>query len=150
MTPTLSESPIVWNLAEAICQRVSRKTIRALQKMTEGMQSGDDSVLVNVWEEICVQVQGEESVLWDAYDVTVKQMLSGELAKLPVYECEAVWLQTLEGQDWDAEDEDARSGYPVAEDDIIEYVKRKYVYSAAADWSNRRIREYLEHSYWAL
>jgi hypothetical protein len=146
MTPTLSESLIVWNLAEAACQRISRKTIRAFQKMTEGMQSGDDSVLVNVWEEICVQVQGEQSILWAAYDATVEQILSGELTKLPVYEREAVWLQTLQGQDWDAADEDARSGYPVAEDDIVEYLKDKYVYSAAADWSNGRIRKCLELS----
>jgi hypothetical protein len=79
--------------------------------------------------------------------VTVGQMLSGELTDLPVYEREAVWLQTPEGQDWDAEDEDARSGYPVAENDIIEYVKHKYVYSAACDWSNRRIRQSQEDSY---
>lgn len=147
MTPRLSESLIVWNLAEVICERVSRRAIRALQKMTEGMQSGDDSVLSNLWEEICVQVQGQESIMWDAYDTTVEQIVSGEITKLSVYEREAIWLQTPEGEDWDAEDEDSRSGYPIAEDDIIEYLKNKYVYSAACDWSNRRIRQHQENSY---
>jgi hypothetical protein len=146
MTPTLSESLIVWNLAETTCQGVSRKAIRTLQKMTEGLQCGDDSGLVNVWEEICVQVQGEVLILWDAYDATVVQVLSEELTKLQVYEREAIWLQTPEGQHWEPEAEGSRSGYPVAEDDILKYLSNKYVYSAASGWSNRRIRQYVELS----
>jgi len=30
--------------------------------------------LVNVWDEICVQVQGEHSAFWDAYDQTARDM----------------------------------------------------------------------------
>jgi hypothetical protein len=146
MTPTLSECLIVWKLAEAVCQQVSRRAIRTLQQLTEGLGSGDDSCLSNAWEEICVQVQGEESVLWDAYEETVRQILSSEITKLPVYEREAIWLQTPEGERWDPENEDSRSAYPVVEDEIVEYLKNEYIYKAAADWSNGRIRRYLEQS----
>jgi DNA phosphorothioation-dependent restriction protein DptG len=146
MTPTLSESLIVWRLAEVACQRVSRKAIRALQKMAEGLQSGDDSGLVNTWEEICIQVQSEQSIMWDAYEETIRQILSEEVTKLPAYEREAIWLQTQEGETWDADDEDSQHEYPVAQDEVIEYLKDKYVYSAAGEWSNGRIRKYLEQT----
>jgi hypothetical protein len=144
MTPTLSESLIVSRTAEVACQRVSSRAIRTLQKMTEGLQSGDDSGLTNAWEELCVQIQYEQSFYWDAYEGTVRQVLAQEVEKLPVYECEAIWLQTPEGKDWDAEDEESRDRYPVVEDEIVEYLKDEYVYSAAGKWSNERIRKYLE------
>ena len=50
---------IISRLADLECKRVSRKVIRNLQRLTEGMQSGDDSVLANVWDEVCVQVRGK-------------------------------------------------------------------------------------------
>jgi hypothetical protein len=54
-----------------------------LRELVDGLQSGVDSGLTNTWEEICVQVQGEQSVLWDAYDVTVRQIVSMEVTALP-------------------------------------------------------------------
>ena len=69
-----SETRIVQALAESVCQHVSDKTIRALQGMTDAnmLLSGDDSGLINVWEEICVQLQNEESFYWDTYvEITV-------------------------------------------------------------------------------
>jgi hypothetical protein len=147
MSSTLSESLIVWRLAEVACERISRRTIRALQKMAEGLGSGDDSCLTNAWEEICVQVQGQQSAYWETYEETVRQVLSREVTKLPTYEREAIWLQTREGQDWDAEAEESRDRYPLVEDQIVEYLKDEHIYSAAADWNNERIRKYLEQSY---
>jgi hypothetical protein len=146
MTSTLSESLIVWRLAEAVCQRVSRKAIRILQNLTEGLHSGDDSSLINVWDEICVQVQGQESFMWDACEDTVRQALSVEIRRLAAYEREAIWLQTPEGESWDAADEESKSEHWVGEDEIVEYLKNKHVYAAASEWSNGRIRKYLEQS----
>ena len=146
MTSELSEWRIVRRLAEQVCQRVTRRVIRALREIVDGLQSGDDSSLANVWEEICVQVQGEQSVLWGAYDVTVRQIVSTEVTALPEHERDAVWLQTPEGEEWDAEEEDERTKSPVTGDNIIDYLTNDYVYSAAANWSNPRIRKYLELS----
>jgi hypothetical protein len=146
MRPGLSESGIVRNVAEVVCKRVLRKVIRDLQELDNGLQSGDDSGLTNAWEEICVQTQTDYGVMWDAFDVTVGQLIEGEVSQLPEYEREAVWLQTPEGEEWDCGDEERRAEYPVADDEIVEYLKDKYIYPAASDWSNKRIRKYLEQS----
>jgi hypothetical protein len=139
MSSTLSESLIVMNLAEQVCQRITRKVIRDLQVLDNGLQVGDDSGLTNAWEEICVQVQ-----YWEDYDLTVSQTISLEVAELLPHEREAVWLQTPEGEDWDSNGEESRAEYPVAVDDIVEYLKKEYVYTAAANWSNKRIRKYVD------
>ena len=144
MSLPLDEFHIVWRLAEAASKQVCRRVIRSLQEMTDGLHSGDDSCLTNAWEELCVQIQYEQSFYWDAYEKTVRLELAQEVEKLPVYEREAIWLQTREGKDWDAEDEESRDRYPVVEDEIVEYLKDEYVYPAAGAWSNKRIRKYLE------
>lgn len=144
MSSKLSESLIVSSLAEQVCQRITRKVISSLRALKNGLLSGDDSGLTNAWDEICVQVQGEESFSWEAYDLTVRQTVSAEVTELVPHEREAIWLQTPTGEDWDAENEVSRKEYPVAEDEIVEYVTTQYVYSAAGDWGNKRIRKYLE------
>jgi hypothetical protein len=146
MTSELSEWHIVRNLAKQVCQQVTRKIIRDLQELKNGLLSGDDSGLTNAWEEICVQVQGQESVSWNAFDLTVRQSVSGEVAKLLPHEREAIWLQTPSGEDWDAEDEKSRDEYPVVVDEIVDYLTNEYIYPAAGDWSNKRIRKYVEQS----
>ena len=50
---------IIQHVAAEACKEISAKTIRALRKMTEGMQSGDDTPLRNIWDEVCVQMQTE-------------------------------------------------------------------------------------------
>lgn len=146
MSPQLSESRVVWNLAEQACQRVTRKIIRDLQELKNGLLSGDDSGLTNTWEEICVQVQGEESISWSLYGLTLKQLVSREVDRLLPHEREAIWLQTPSGEDWDAQDEKSRVEYPVVEDEIVDYLMNEYIYPAAGDWSNKRIRKYVEQS----
>jgi hypothetical protein len=76
--------------------------------------------------------------------LTVRQTVSAEVTELVTHEREAIWLQTSAGEDWDAADEESREEYPVAKDEIIEYMTTQYVYSAAGDWRNKRIRKYLK------
>src|SRR5438270_11611854 len=104
MRQTLSESGVVEALANQVCKRLTRKVIAALQKMTSDLLSGDDSGLESTWDEICVQVQFEQSFSWDAYDMTVRHLAEAQIAKLQRYEREAIWLQTSEGIDWSYED----------------------------------------------
>lgn len=55
-------------------------TINALAQMPDNCRlSGEDSVLANVWEEICAQVQSEYSFFWDAYVETMVTFLRGFL-----------------------------------------------------------------------
>jgi hypothetical protein len=145
MSALLSESAIVHAVAQEASQRIAGKIIAALQGMRDKL-SGDDSELETIWDEICAQVQYEESILWDAYDETVRDMVGQYVAELPQYEREAIWFQTDAGIDWDCEEPEDREAYPVVDDDIVDYLVYKYVYSQAADWSNARIEAYLARS----
>jgi hypothetical protein len=143
MSRQLSEAAVVAALGEVICKRLARKLIASIQKMDDCLLSGDDSALKNVWDEICVQIQNEQSHSWDAYDDTVRRLAQVEVDRLRPHEREAIWLQSKEGVDWSYEEESSREPYPVLPHDIVEYLVDK-VYTEAANWSNPRIREYLD------
>jgi hypothetical protein len=142
----LSESTIVRDLAEIVCRRIARRVMRSLQGMTDTRLSGDDSVLANVWDEICVQVQFEQSVFWDAYEQTVTSLVAGEFAKLALYEKEAVWLQSPDGTDWSWEEKAEREPAPVVDAQAVDHIVRDFVYAEAERWSNPPIRQYLDRS----
>jgi hypothetical protein len=56
-------------LALRLAAKVARKTALALRKMTDKLALGDDTGLENAWEEVLRQIQYEQSVLWDAYEI---------------------------------------------------------------------------------
>lgn len=143
MSGKFSESAVVRALAKAVCQRITRRMIATLQKMNDGLLSGD-SGLQNTWDEICVQIQYDRSIFWDAYDETVRSLVVSEVEELQTYEREAIWLQTTEGIDWRCKDESRREPYPVWNRDIVEYLLNEHLYNEAGRWSNQRIREYLD------
>jgi hypothetical protein len=133
---------IIVRIAEQECKRISRKVVLALQKMTDGMQSGDDSGLKNIWDEICVQVQSEQSIMWNLYEDLISDIIAWEVEKLGDVHKQAIWLQTSEGIYWD----DDKKPIPYVDQDITDYIFRSYVLNAAADWKNRRIEAYLDRS----
>ena len=139
----LSESTITQDLGKGVCQRITRQTIRAMQAMTDCLLSGDDSGLSNTWDEICVQLQVEQSFAWTAYDETVQSFVAGRVANLKRYEQEAAWLLTEEGSDWQCESQEDRESSPVMAGDIVRRIVENHVYSAAENWSNPRIMAHL-------
>jgi hypothetical protein len=145
MSETLSERNIVRAVADAAAWRIARKVIGALQRMTHTL-SGEGSELTTTWDEICVQVQTEESLYWDAYDATARALVDSYVDELPKHEREALWLQTDAGGDWEVEADDARDADPVIDDDIVDHVLRRYVYAEAGRWSNARIRAFIDRS----
>ncbi len=115
--------------------------------MTDGMQSGDETLLKNIWDEICVQVQGEESVMWEDYVDTIQPLILSEVARLDATLKQAIWLQSEESFDWRFDNKD-HEGPIVCEDDVIaNYILKDFVLSAAADWTNKRIEKYLEREH---
>src|SRR6187200_1466408 len=61
---------------------ISTKVIDQLMLLKNGfLLSGDDSGLKNTWEEICIQVQGEESIHWDVYSDAIRNFITDELTK---------------------------------------------------------------------
>lgn len=145
MSRTLSEAAVVRALADQVCRRLTRRMIATLQKLNNGLLSGEDSGLKNAWDEICAQLQFEQAFSWDVYDETVKGLVASDVEKLLPHEREAIWLQTTAAGDWDCEDESRRQPYPVSNEEVVDYVVNEYIYSEAGNWSNQRIRSYLDH-----
>lgn len=145
MTTNLSESSIVRVVAQQAATRLARKVIRDLQQMHQTL-SGEGSELRTTWDEICVQVQGEQSYFWDTYDETARQLVSAYTDELAEHEREAIWLQTDAGFDWRFDDPEEREPYPVCDDDIIDHITRQHVYAVAERWSNVRIRAFIDRS----
>jgi hypothetical protein len=165
---------ILEHVAEQACQEISRQVIKDLRRMKEGLQSGDDSPLRNIWDEVCVQMQTEQSVMWEAYEETILPMIGLELDRLDKAVISAIWLQTEEGLEWDAENQvtaelDTMAEYDKSEfyfieierhhkvpknvipgsveydlNDIAAYILEKYVLNAAATWKNKRIGKFID------
>lgn len=116
---------------------IADKVIEGLRQLTNLLLSGVDSGLKNCWEEICVQVQGEESVDWDAYENTIANFISAELEVQP----EAVVnvlkyiakIEVIEGHEQFTDEE-----YIIRE--IMNTVRLK-----AEFFTNRNISRYLDN-----
>lgn len=137
---------LISKLAKTECKRISRKIMRRLMQMDGEMQSGDDSSLKNLWDEICVQVQGEQSIFWSEYLDTVQPLLLLELKKVNVDIKQSIWLQTDEGFDWYLENENADIA-PFSDEDISTYIMQEFVLSIAANYNNKRIEKYLDREF---
>lgn len=136
---------IMW-LAEISSKNITNKVIRKLQNMTEDLLSGDDTILKNIWDEVCVQVQYEESYMWEIYELTIKLLVKDEIQNLSIYARQAIWLQTDEGSEWEIDNENLQI-CNFYEEDIEEYIIKEYILPAAADWTNKRIEKFLEREY---
>ena len=135
-------------LAEEATTGLARLAIRDLKRLREGhLQSGSDSGLRDVWDEVCVQVQHQESVMWSAYESVMYGVIERRAANASRLQLHAIWLMTHAGEEWLYEVE-AQGGtaYELSYclEDVVEYLLQ-HVLGCAADWSNPRIRRYLEH-----
>lgn len=139
------ESHLVAAQATEVIDRVARRVISQLQRLKDCRLSGDGSVLNNTWDEICVQLQEEESFYWDAYVDTTHTFALAEVTRLSDLERQAIWLQTPNGWRWldgpAANQGDAQ--IPVDPNDVAGYIVEE-VLNRAAVWSNWRIRRFLE------
>jgi hypothetical protein len=130
-------------VAEENAQRICRKVIRQFQKMPAVM-SGEDSGLDNVWDEICVQQQIEESYNWRSYEEMIEALVECEVEDLKSHEQSALWFQTTEFMEWETDqDEVDGSDYPpVCNTDIVLYLIGDYIFREANNWSNQRIKNF--------
>jgi hypothetical protein len=151
---------IIRKIADSASKKIARKVIRLLQKMPAG-NSGDDSGLKSQWEELVVQVQGEQSILWEFYDETVDSYCDEFFSELPQHERDAIWIQTDTGSDESEDIPHFASGdlkelsselwAGTAGVSIFSYDKaeiaahlKQYVYEEAGRWNNKRILDYLD------
>jgi len=141
---------LIADLARTECRRLCRRVIQALQRITDARLSGDDSELSNAWDEICVQVQFQHSAHWDAYEDTIRATIRYSIESLPTHVAQAIWSQTENGFDWAWERKDEHQPPYIDElrnDDIEDYVLSNYVLAEADEWSNPRIRAFLDRHY---
>lgn len=154
---------IITSIAETACNKLTKKVIRELQGMTKDLLSGEDSGLKNIWDEICVQVRFEHSIYWGVYLNVIETIIGSELDKRDLTIRTAIWLQSDEGRTW-AEEEDDYQDYKEDPDyheyrnrestkpDVNDfetsyYILHNYVLSAADNWTNKRIEDYLSSYY---
>lgn len=132
---------------DAIVARLVRSVIRDLQKMDEPARllSGANSGLVNVWDEICVQRQVEESFAWRAYEQTIRTLIGGKLEDTPYRTLRSLWLLTPSGLGWIDENQAGKDPNPCLPD-IEEYVFDE-VLRKASEYTNARIRGYCERPF---
>jgi len=145
----MTQSDIASKLAVAVCNRIANQAADEMRKITDALLSGDDSGLKNMWEELCAQVQYDQSLDWEVYEDVARDIVSALVASLPDYEQAAVWLQSDAGCSWDDDLPDAEresTHCPTCIDEIAEYVLKDYVLQLAYAWSNPRIRAYIERS----
>lgn len=142
MSPLIYEWIVLKKFAEEICNRISHRVIRQLRTNTATL-SGDDSPLKNAWEEICVQVQFEQSICWDVYVETMDLAIEGELQELQKHELAALWFQTPDGEEWGFTDGDDREEPYIDRHAIVAFISKR-VLSEAHSYTNARIRTYLD------
>lgn len=132
---------LVSAMAEQVSARATQEAITFLQQQPACL-SGDDSGLGNVWLEFCVQVQGEHSYDWDAFELHVRQVVEGVVFCLAPLERDAVWLQTPAAEDWLEEPDIDANQVPANAEDVIDSLYG-LVCRRAADWEDDRIERYL-------
>lgn len=138
----LSEYRIARELGEAVANRLVNACIRDLQRMSNDFSGLDDlSELHNTWDVICVRLQLDLSFHWSPYQQTIDLLIEGRLEGMPLYERDALWLLTEEGNDWDCELEEERDEYPVTSSHLIGYVRSELL-NRALYWRNARISRY--------
>ena len=135
---------LIGDLSSTECQRVCADTVKTLQGMTDCLQSGYDSLLVNLWEEIVVQVKDEVSFTWELYRDTVLDIIFFHLDKLPLHSKQAIWLQTDPGIEWDCDEALASDLCPTNIKDISQYIFDNYLIEAAGEYTNDRIEKFLD------
>lgn len=130
-------------LANDFTLKVVSSVLLNLQKQPTYILS-DDAGLKNCWDEICVITQEGDSSYTEIIESTIDDLVAQKIKALrpdTAVLC-AVWMQTYDGQDWLADNEDNQNAeltHNLA--DIVEYI-RDEVLNKAMNWSNKRIERY--------
>jgi len=136
------QKPTLATLADSVLRRVVERAISLLQLQTS-ILAGDSSGLGNVWLQFCAQVQGEETIDWDDFELHVRQTIEGVLFQLDRIEQQTLWLRTPAGRDWlDEPGIDTTRDLPVHSADLIELVYQN-VHLQALDGQDDGLQRFL-------
>lgn len=135
----ISDFSILYRLSSYYENKIVQRVIRKLRKLKvdDLLSSGDDSGLINVWEEICVQTQKEEAFHRNLYEDLIKNEISLQFNKLPT---EIRTLLNYKGAI--VQEEDVETEKELYDDFGIQLLCSE-VETASLNYTNRRISRYL-------
>jgi hypothetical protein len=144
VTP-LRADEIVRRIAKGACECICRRVIRAYRRMPP-ILCGDDSPLASIWEDICVQEQQQErSVAWEeSYEASLLGFLEGEVDELDDATRWAIWHITDAALDWRVDETQPPEKW--SGEDLARFLLDRYVLPAAENYSNARIRRFIEQT----
>ena len=153
----LSDHPayrLVIDHARALGQGMAEQVRADLEWMDETLLSGPDSRLISVWQEICVQVQGEESFEWDTYQELVTGMIGSRVADRSKAEQGMLWLASSPGLDWlyevvNAGDEPAPEHLGVDTEELAAWIWVEFLRPLAESERDPNVIGYLEGEEWS-
>ena len=99
MSNGVIERRILRNVASVLCKQLADQAIEDLEALPATL-SGEDSGLADVWEELCVQVQTEQSFYWDTYLTMLDETIEARVSALPKPFQDALSAATEDGDDW--------------------------------------------------
>ena len=130
-------------IANDFVKKVVKSALLNLQKQSPYLLS-EDAGLKNCWDEVCIITQEGDSTYSDLVESTVDGLVAQKIKALKpdrAVLC-AIWMQTYDGLDWLADNEDNQNAeltYNFA--DVVEYI-RDEVLNKALNWTNKRIERY--------
>ncbi len=139
------EQHLVAAWASQLSDKLIKEAILSLEAMDSQEMLSGESGLKNVWEEICVQVQDEQSFFWGTYVEIMEELLAGHVEMLDVDARLALWTLTNSGWEYidDHQADDAAGlDIPVAADEIVAMLMDRLL-SAAANHESRSISRFL-------
>jgi hypothetical protein len=129
------------NNAEKDITKLVKSAILSIQKIDNIiLTTGDDSVLKNYWDEICVQQQCERFYSWSLYDTMIDLAIESAIENLP--RKGRVIISKLAEYKLNGKIENDNFYSPEI---MVDFIKRR-VLEAANDYTNARIRKYLDNS----
>lgn len=140
------EQRLVAAWASQLSDKLIKDAIQSLEEMDSQEMLSGDSGLKNVWEEICVQVQDEQSFFWETYVETFEGLLAGYVEMLDANARLALWTLTETGRDYiddHQDDDEAGLDIPVDADEIVAMLSDGLL-SAAANHDSPSISRFLQ------
>lgn len=106
----------------------------------------EDYGLKDFWEEICIQVQDEESIDWEMYSDIVDDIISSKIDELPYFEILRLWIYgttVYEFDETDLENDlDDDSYYNIL--NCVKGVMRKLVMNEASNYESETLMNAIE------
>ncbi len=133
-----SEFELLFDISNYYTKEIAKKVVRNMKLLKDEsmLLSGDDSGLKNVWEEYCVQIQGEESFYIHTYENIAAASIKEIYAKYPVPVKQAINYMGSIDQSEETEDSYNHDSFGIQE-------TLKEVNRLAGNFENKRINNYL-------